>query len=648
VAAPADVVILNSDCRVSEGWLDGLREAAYVDSRVATATALTNHGSIVSVPERRPVRGMPPGWSFDDAAAAIRTSSLRLRPRLPTAVGHCTYIRRSALELVGDFDPAFSPGYGEEVDFSQRCRVAGLCHVVADDVLVLHQAGGSFGTGVAPSAIREQHERMIAVRYPYYHDEVGLIQDDAVGPLARAMGVARRALNGLSVVIDASVLTGPMTGTQMQVIEVITALARTQTITITALVPENMSEHAQQTLGGLDNVKQLTREDAMKRDRVRLDVVHRPFQVGSEADVAVLRRLGERLVITNEDLISFHNPSYFKSPSAWQAFRMLTRSALGTADRVVFVSTHARDDALAEDLVDPGRASVVHNGVDHSLRDTQPLPQRPRGADRLGDSAEVILCLGTDFRHKNRVFALRLVAELLRRHHWTGYLALAGPHVTRGSSAYEEARLISLHPQLADSLIDFAVVSESEKAWLLNRAGLVLYPTVQEGFGLVPFEAASVGTPCMWASGTSLSEILPDDAATLVAWDTSRSAARALELLRDDRARERNVSAIRAAGTGMTWDLTADRLLEVYRTTCDSPAVAAGARERMASVRVGLPSEDAMRLLGPGGLLPEEVERPLLALSTHPQIGRPVFGAIKAGYRASYMLRRWRTNGRTK
>jgi GT2 family glycosyltransferase len=114
LAGPADVIVLNSDCEVSAGWVDGLRDAAYADSRVATATALTNNGSLASVPERDPrKRGFPQEWAFDDAAAAVRAKSLRIHPLLPTAIGHCMYIRRSALELVGDFDLAFSPGYGE-------------------------------------------------------------------------------------------------------------------------------------------------------------------------------------------------------------------------------------------------------------------------------------------------------------------------------------------------------------------------------------------------------------------------------------------------------------------------------------------------------------------------------------------------------
>jgi hypothetical protein len=169
-----------------------------------------------------------------------------------------------------------------------------------------------------------------------------------------------------------------------------------------------------------------------------------------------------------------------------------------------------------------------------------------------------------------------------------------------------------------------------------------LYPTVYEGFGLVPFEAADHGVPCAWAAGTSLSEILPDTAAELEPWDPVTSAERVLALLRDDQARERNIAAIRGAAPERTWDTTAAQLLDVYNATCDKPISAAGALERTDGLLNGGVSEDALRLIGPGGALPRDVERPLLALATHPQLGTPVFGAIKAGYTAAYRLRRRR------
>lgn len=646
IAAPADVVVINSDCVVAEGWLDGLREAAYADSRVATATSLTNHGSIVSVPHRStPVPHLPQDWGFDEAAAAVRSRSLRVRPRLPTAVGHCMYIRRSALDLVGDFDLAFSPGYGEEVDFSQRCLRNGLTHVLADDVLVLHHGGGSFGFDHRENPVRDAHERIVAARYPYYHDSVRSAEDDASGPLARALGAARRALKGLSVVIDARSLAGPMTGTQLHVLELIGAVARTREAAVTVVVPDELSGYAARALAALPDVRLASRAQISGASSIGADVVHRPHQVNSVEDLSFLSRLGERLIVTQQDLISYHNPTYFKDFDAWDGYRRLTRSALAVADHVVFMSAHAREDALAEDLVEPARASVVLLGVDHALVSPQARPVAPRGVERLPETAETILCLGTDFRHKNRVFALRVLEQLQLRHDWRGFLLLVGPRVASGSSVPDEEELLALAPRVASATLSFGAVSEAEKEWLFRRAAVVFYPTIHEGFGLVPFEAADRGVPCMWADGTALSDVLPADAAAIIPWDAERTADRLVELLGDGDARERNLASVREAAAGLTWDATGARLIELYGQTCDAPATPASALERRHGVMGGAFSEDAMRLIGPGGALPHDVERPLLALATHPQIGSPMFRAIKLGYRASYRLRRWRANG---
>ncbi len=641
-AAPADVVVLNSDCVVADGWLDGLREAAYIDSTVATATALTNHGSLVSVPDRKPRARLPPEWSLDDAAAAVRACSLRARPRLPTAIGHCMFVRRSALELVGDFDLAFTPGYGEEVDFSQRCLRSGLCHVLADDVLVFHYGGGSFAGNGKPSPAREEHERIIAARYPYYHSSVTALQKDLVGPLARSLGAARRALRGLTVAIDARVLIGPTTGTQLHVVELIGALARTESATITAILPDEPNPWAAGALTTLPHVRTVTRRESKVLRREPADIVHRPFQINTDEDLSYLSRLGERLLITNQDLIGYHNPSYFRDSDAWQGYRRITRSALSLADRVVFFSTHARDDALAEGLLESSRASVVYIGVDHRFTGQGGAPAVPRGAARLPEDAETIVCIGTDFRHKNRVFALRMLEELQRRHDWNGYLLLVGPQVAQGSSGADEAELLTLRPRVAAAVLDCAAVSDAEKEWLYSRSQLVIYPTVYEGFGLIPFEAADRGVPCMWARGTSLSELLPDAAAEIAPWDAPASADRAIALMHDEHARRRNLDAIRGAAAGLTWDATAAKLIDCYRQTCDAAANPASAIERRQGVMSGAFSEDAMRLIGPGGALPADVERPLLALATHPQIGGPMFRAMKLGYRASYRLRRRR------
>jgi hypothetical protein len=256
------------------------------------------------------------------------------------------------------------------------------------------------------------------------------------------------------------------------------------------------------------------------------------------------------------------------------------------------------------------------------------------------------MCLGTNFKHKNRLFALRLLEQLQQRFGWQGYLALAGPYVAQGGSTGEEAEFLALRPQLQRSIIDIAAVTEAEKVWLYQRSRLVLYPSTYEGFGLVPFEAADHGVPASWAPVTSMAEVLPaEEAAQLVPWSPEESAGRLATLLQDDDLRARTVASVRGAARSFTWDAAAARLIEIYERACDSPATPGRGVERGRGFTSGVLSEDAMRLVGPGGLLPADVERPLLALATHPQIGNAMFRAMKLGYRASYRLRRLRGNG---
>jgi glycosyltransferase involved in cell wall biosynthesis len=566
-ASPADVVLVSPRIVVAAGWYEGLRSAAKSDSTVATASALTRADTGV--------------LGIDDAARRVRERSPRVQPRLHAPHQGCVYVRRAAIELVG--------GSADMRRFATRCTRAGLTHVLADDVLVQ-------GPGAEPAA-------------------------DGGGPLERALSSVRRALSGISVVIDARILSRPITGTEVHVLELIGALARREHVKLSVVVPDHPSDDAARALNALQRVELVRYGEALGR----ADVVHRPYQVSSPGELPYLASHGGRLILTQQDLIGYHNRSYFPDGQAWRGYRQLTQVALATADHVVFFSGHARDDALSEELVAASRSSVVHIGVDHAPASSRP----PAGMDAIEASAEVILCIGTDYAHKNRVFALRLVDQLRRRHDWRGYLVLAGPSVAHGSSRADEAEL---RAQLSDAVIDLGPVSEGEKSWLLTRSRLVLYPTIHEGFGLVPFEAAQHDTPCMWAPGTSLSELLPDDRAGIVPWDAIVSADRALELLSDSEARERQIAAVRQAASQLTWDAAAAALLELYESVCDAP------RAGMAAPQL---SEDAMRLVGPGGVLPADVQRPLLALATHPRFGGLVFGALRAGYRASSKLRRW-------
>jgi glycosyltransferase involved in cell wall biosynthesis len=600
-AAPADVVLIRSGCVVGPGWLGALAAAAHSDATVATASAL-RLGDVTLL------GSVPTAKAFSERAARVSGGSLQLRPRLEASAGPCVYVRRTALELVAEPTVCDPVGAAASLRFSRACLDAGLSHVLADDVLIDD---------------------------PDPRPSVG----ERGGPVARALGVARRSLQGLTVVVDARILSGPRNGTRVHVLELIAALARTGRARVTAIVPPNIDETTGRLLARLPSLTLVTLSATDGGPLPRADVVHRPFQISSPAELRTLASIGERIVISHQDLISYHNPDYFASDSAWRGYRDMTRRALALADGVVFLTAHARDQAIAEELVERHRACVVPLGVDHTVTGHDAVPERPGGVEKLEPEVEMMLCLGSDFRHKNRLFALRVLRELQHRHSWPGRLVLAGPRVRFGSSRGDERAMLERDRRLADAVVELGAVTDAEKHWLLSRAGLVLYPTVHEGFGLIPFEAADHDVPCLWAEGTSLSEVLPRAAAGIIAWDAEAAARRGLELLRDELARRELVGRVREAAASLRWEAAAERLIDHYEAVCSQPAASAAVLERTTGLMRPEISEDAIRLVGPDGALPKDLERPLLALATHPRFGTPVLGAIKSGYRAYRRLR---------
>ena len=529
--APADVVIVNSDTVVPAAWLERLRAAAYSDGLVATASTLSNHGTILTVPDIwDPQPTPPPGLSITETDARIARASPRLYPRIPTGVGHCLYIRRSALDLVGGFDDAFSPGYGEEVDFCQRCLSRGLRHVAADDLYVFHRGAGSFGG--TRSARQLANEAELNRRYPYYAKAVHEAATSQKIPLARTLAAARLAIGELSVTIDGSSLGSTLTGTQVLALELAGALARRPGVRLRVTVPRALGDRAREILDGL-GVERIW-HDEVDDDTEPSDIVHRPYQVTTPRDLLLMPRLGRRIVLTQLDSIAYHNPAYFSDYADWRGYRELARQALAFADRVVFCSPHARDDSLAEDLVDEERAVLVPLGIDHQVVAAEGEPVAPAGVQ----GRPFLLCLGTDFLHKNHPFAFKLFERLREHHGFGGRLVLAGPNAASGTSAQEEAAWRAAHPQLATDVVALGECTEAEKAWLYREAALVLYPTTFEGFGFIPFEAAEAGAPSLWADQSSMGDLLPSEHAGIVPWDADASAVNAARLIEDPAARE--------------------------------------------------------------------------------------------------------------
>lgn len=572
ICEPSDVAVVVAGVTVAANWLGCLEYAALSDSIIASASPLScGYGGIsvaVSGSEDRaatreendpsethlsPRSGQRTSHTEDSAAV-----STPLLPRIATMGPGCVYIRRSALELLGPLDEGL-PLADALADFAMRAIRVGMVHVAADGVAV---------TG--PRVVSEPASSIASDEVQDETDVRRTFTDDEQGRLRRAIRRAQARRQGLSVTIDARALTSTIGGTQTYIYELVLALARVKGLRLRALVAPDLSESARRVLESVPEIELLAYEQAIAGADLS-HVVHRPQPAFTPDDLTLLRLLGERVIIGQLDLIAYHNYAYHRDVEQWRAYRRTTRLALGGADQVIFFSEHARRDALAEDLLPIARTHLVRVGADAlGTEDASPAPP-----DGLTSESVFLLCLGTDYAHKNRPFAIQLAAAL-RKRGWPGRLVLAGAHTPFGSSRERERELLRENPALSSLVLDLGPVDEAHKQWLLRNARALVYPTLYEGFGLMPLEAARAGIPCLFAAQASLSEVAAD-AATLIPWDASASAEAVLPLLDDGTERNAHISGLQSLGIP-TWDEVAEQLVAVYNRALASPPAEAAPR----------------------------------------------------------------------
>jgi glycosyltransferase involved in cell wall biosynthesis len=521
-------------------------------------------------------------------------------PRTATAAlgaenGDCVLVRRAAYELAGPFDESLAPA-DALATFRAACLGRGLRHADA-------------GSGADPALRRSP-----------------------------------------SVTIDGRCLDGTLTGTGTATLELVASLCAHTDVDVRVLASDDLSagRRAQIVRFG---ARCVTDRDA--RQEGPTDLAHRPYQAGAAEDVLLLRDLGRRVVITQLDCIAYRTAAYFDTTAEWKRYRELTEASLAAADEVVFISADALDDARALGLLAPGRGTVISLAADAPFAPAAEGGLRPI-AEAPSPRRPYLLCLGTDFGHKNRPFAIRLLAALVEREQFDGELVFAGPHVAHGSSApLEDAELLA-HPTLVGRVSDRGPVDEIEKRSLLAHAAAVVYPTTFEGFGLIPFEAALADVPALFAWTSALREHMAPDLALLTAWDPLQSARDVRPVLEPGSARDRLVHGIREAGAPLSAAYTARCHAQLYARVRSAPRagavrVALRSLEQDAELRrlqgtlgelhteLDVIYEDpiARGLAGRQAIVPEELGRIVLAFASRPALRK---ASVKL-YRAVAALR---------
>jgi glycosyltransferase involved in cell wall biosynthesis len=544
-APDADLALLQVGAAVGPRWYEKLRDAAYRDGVVATASAVRADALAVRTSAVESV--------------VVATEGVGRTVALGEPLWGCVYVRRDALNV------AMSVRWYEDgahpVPLEKVVLVPGLVHVMAATVVV-------------PSPEQPASQPPVS----------------ATPSVRRALAEIEAALEPLRVMIDLRCCASPMSGTQVHALNLVCALATRKDLTLSVLTPAHPHASARPHLDALPAV--VTQHAEGTPISPRLQVFHRPFQL-FEGEISDVVRPDVRLVVTHQDMINDRTPAYFPSKERWENYAAATALGFVAADEVVFFSKHAREEALRDGYLDRSKTSVVPPGTDHLVnRENDAVMPTALPSYVAAQQRPFLLFIGNSYLHKNRLFALRVVDELTRNHGWDGAIVCAGSRPRDGASVNEERAFLQYQPRLSSRYVDLGRVSDAELRWLYRNATLVVFPSLYEGFGLVPFEAAAAGTPCVYACRSSVGEYLPPEGALLDLSDVAESARRIASMLDGSLNRDEIVRAIRRAGESLTWSRTAEAYAGIYYRAITRPVgltlvlgreVGVAARSEMAS-----------------------------------------------------------------
>jgi glycosyltransferase involved in cell wall biosynthesis len=264
---------------------------------------------------------------------------------------------------------------------------------------------------------------------------------------------------------------------------------------------------------------------------------------------------GQRSIVTVHDLAFLVHPELY--PPQW---RLMYRAGLmrlaRSADAVIAVSRHT-----AEDLA---RRSRVSRSKVHVVPLAASLPKQNGDPDetlaRLKVPAPFVLFVGTLEPRKNVVRLIRAYRRLVARGA-PHTLVLAGPMGWRHQALMRELAL-----EAPGEIVLTGETTPGDLDALYRAASVFVYPSLYEGFGLPVLEAMARGTPSVVSIASSLPEVA-GEAAVPVDPRSVAGLAEAMERVINDRDLAARLSAAgRARAATFSWDETARRTLEVYKS----------------------------------------------------------------------------------
>lgn len=262
-------------------------------------------------------------------------------------------------------------------------------------------------------------------------------------------------------------------------------------------------------------------------------------------------------VVTVHDVFALSEEDY-STPAFRARFSASIRDAVTRAGRVICVSAYTRDKLCRLLGLRKESCAVVHHGVEQALR--PPSVDARQRARRLAGEGPFFLSVGAIQVRKNTLTAVESIGSLLPR--------TSARLVVVGSAGHGAQKVLDfIHGRgLRDRIRLLGYTDEPTLDALYAEATALLFPSLEEGFGLPVLEAMARGLPVIASNTSSLPEIAGDAAVLVDPRDVEGMTQAARRMVEDESWRAQWCELGRARASQFTWQRAAQSTLDVYRS----------------------------------------------------------------------------------